>query len=79
MANSISAELTALREEVAALRAEVREVLELARPVELEAELEGVTDSTEPLPPADPEDEEETGVQLVDGQLVDVPKKTKGK
>lgn len=69
MANSIAAELTALRDEVSALRSSVEELLEIVRPVELEVIQEGVAE------PDETDDEPEAaGVKLVDGQLVDVPK-----
>lgn len=69
MANSITAELSALREEVAALRGSIEELLEIVRPVDLELVQEG-----EAEPDQTEEEPEETGVKFVDGQLVDVPK-----
>lgn len=75
MANSITAELAALREEVATLTAAVTELLEIVRPVELEVEFEGEPGEVLPEIGADTTPvAEASGVKFVDGQLVDVPK-----
>jgi hypothetical protein len=70
MANSISAELAAVREELAALAAIVTEVLESVRP----AAVEVLDAEAGEVLPAITDEAEVTGVKFVDGQLVDVPK-----